>query len=223
MAMIEGNVTGLTHEQAEFAVSQVVKWMHTCEDNKRGHSAVDASHSALLRRLLLGMQFHEYPPPTSMSYPNYDMLEKDTIQLFALHEWDGRVVVDQNGKDWEWEDREKQIIRYKPTGLRFEVFDGTAYPVWVRDGDPKDHPRPAKFLRRLGLQYCLKWYTGEESGKQYGLISHAVRDVRYGDKKVRDVYGLWDRLGEKWVVQSPDEWQKLFEEEDASWKPTSSK
>lgn len=79
---------GLTIDQIRFAQQQVVRWLllkerheptgwHSKRDERRwddGEFAqlrADASHSALLRRLLSGKEPLPEPPPLKHAYPDY--------------------------------------------------------------------------------------------------------------------------------------------------------
>ena len=107
-------ITSLTSEQCEFACKMICKWMNVCEDNDRGVSSTDVSHSALLRRLLQGGMLHENPPPKRMSYPAWSLVEQEEIEIRDLYESDlgierkETVVVDQHC-EYEWVDKEKKL------------------------------------------------------------------------------------------------------------------
>ncbi len=153
----------LTQEQVDFAVRQVVQWMRTCEDHNRSTRAVDADHSSLLRRLLHGKPLLEKPPPRRFSYPAWEMVEEAEVQIHDMWEHDrayvyhdgkevqveGPVVVIDQCAEYVWDDKENKIIRHVPTGLRWQYYEKTAYPVAVAQGKVEDHPYEGKFLRRL--------------------------------------------------------------------------
>lgn len=86
--------TSLTREQCEFAVQMFGQWMRICEDNKRGTRDVDVSHSSLLRRLLLGGKPHKNPPPRRMSYPAWELVERDEIEIHDFWESSNRAIYD---------------------------------------------------------------------------------------------------------------------------------
>lgn len=63
---------------------------------------VDASHSALLRRILDQQKVYKLPPPTSMSYPWYDLLDNGKAACsFRIDENEKKISVNQNGYQWE--------------------------------------------------------------------------------------------------------------------------
>ena len=154
-------ITSLTREQCEFAIQQVCKWMNICEDNKRGTGGPDVSHSALLRRMMMGGAIHENPPPTRLSYPAWELVEQEEIQIQDFWESDNRtwegdeglhegsvVVVDQHA-GYAWVDKEKKIIKHVRLGIEYQYFERETMPVWVHDGKPENHKYIGKFLRRL--------------------------------------------------------------------------
>jgi len=149
----------LTQEQIDFAVRCMARYINVREDHGHGlPNSADVDHSSLLRRLLSGKQPLEQPPPKRYSYPDYDLAEGKEGEIRELWERDddhplmredgGHVVIDQHPY-WEWEDREKKILRYVPTGDLYQYMEKTAYPVWVRGDDPKNHPYQDKFLQKL--------------------------------------------------------------------------
>lgn len=155
-------VTSLTAEQVEFAIQQVCRWMNTCEDNDRGSSSADASHSALLRRLLSGGTLLDEPPPKRFSYPAWELLEKDEVQIHEistssfrqiLHKnkilYEGPVVTVDQSPEYVWEE-EGKILRHVRLGVCWEYFEKECYPAFLKKGlDPEKHKYQGKFLRRI--------------------------------------------------------------------------
>jgi hypothetical protein len=146
--------TKLTDEQCEFACKMVVKWMNVCEDNNRGTGAVDVDHSALLRRLLTGGKLHKNPPPKRMSYPAWELVEQEEIEIRQLYDYDiepGRVIVDQHD-EYEWVDKDKKIIKHTRLGIEYQYSEREVTPDarYLRKGlNPEDHKYVGKFLKRL--------------------------------------------------------------------------
>jgi len=159
-------MNNLTDEQVEFAVQMVCQWMRVCEDHNRNTRSPDADHSALLRRLLKGKPLLEKPPPRRFSYPAWEMVEEAEVEISELKESDIHTSVYHDGKEvtvdgpvvvidqcaaYVWDDKEQKIVRHVPTGMRWQYFEKTAYPIWVAKelGKVEDHPYMGKFLRRL--------------------------------------------------------------------------
>ena len=141
----------LTAEQCEFACKTFAKWMHVCEDNNRAPvSDADVGHSSLLRRLLMGGILHENPPPKRHSYPAWELVEKQEIEIHELSDYD-ELRIDQGG-GYEWVDKEKKILRYTRLGIEYEYSERevTPDPKYLAKGlNPEDHKYVGKFLRRL--------------------------------------------------------------------------
>lgn len=158
--------TSLTREQCEFACQMFGQWMRICEDNKRGTRDVDVGHSALLRRLLLGGNPHKNPPPLRMSYPAWELVERDEIEIHDLFDsidrviygekdeklYEGPVVVVDQHAAYAWEDKEKQILRHVRLGILYQYSEREVTPdarYLAKGLNPEDHKYVGKFLKRL--------------------------------------------------------------------------
>lgn len=216
--------------QIAYAIEKMQQWAHTCEENGRSTRAVDISHSSLLHRLLSGKPLLEFPPPRAMSYPAYDMVEKEECQIHELWERDkdviyhcgeqylceGPVVVIDQTAEYTWEDKEKKIVTHVPTGLRWQYFEKTAYPVAVAEGKPEDHPYTGKFLRRLPMKYTLfrSFFMGagsvNEPVKDFGTLK-AVKDyIRWNAVDCEWSYVLHDNVKDKDVAWNEPSWKENF-------------
>ena len=147
-------MNNLTPEQCEFACKQISIWMNVCYDNNRGGcSYADVDHSALLRRLLMGGTLHENPPPKRRSYPAWELVEKEEIEIQEMYESDIHegIVIDQHA-GYEWADKENKIIRYTRLGVDYQYSEREVTPDvrCLRKGlNPEDHKYTGKFLKRL--------------------------------------------------------------------------
>lgn len=147
--MSDEKCTELSETEIQFACKTFCKWMNVCEDNNRGISSADVDHSALLRRLLGGGKLHENPPPLRMSYPAWELVEQDEIEIVELFEDEEDLVVDQH-RGYRWIDKEKKILEYTRLGIRYEYIERESLPRWVKKGlNPKDYKYIGKFLKRL--------------------------------------------------------------------------
>jgi hypothetical protein len=220
----------LSNEQVAYAIDKMQKWAQTCEEHDRGTRAVDISHSSLLCRLLIGKPLLEFPPPRAFSYPAYQMVEQEECQIHELWErekdtiysygeeypCEGPVVVIDQTAEYTWEDREKKIVLHVPTGLRWQYFEKTAYPVAVAKGKPEDHPYTGKFLRRLPMRYLLQksFFMGagsvNEPVKEFGTLK-AVKDyIRYNAVDCEWSYTLYDNVLGKEIVWSDVAWKEKY-------------
>jgi len=119
-------MTPLTYEQVNFAQSCVAKWMSICEEQQYAVNVPDASHSALLNRLLSGKKSLDKPPPLSFSYPNYWLAEGEEHWITEIRECDilgtTELIIDQC-RDWEWCDKPNGILRHKLTGDLYKYWE----------------------------------------------------------------------------------------------------
>jgi hypothetical protein len=145
----------LNREQTEFACSIFSKWMNICEDNNRGSSSADVDHSSLLRRMLLGGKIHKNPPPLRRSYPAWELVEQEEIEIHEIHDSDiikpGEVVVDQH-RGYEWVDKENKILKHIRLGIEYQYLEREVTPKakYLRKGlKPEEHKYIGKFLKRL--------------------------------------------------------------------------
>lgn len=105
-------------EDKNFATKCMAEFIRIRMDNDRDTFPVDVDHSALLNYLLDGNRPFKNPPPKSYSYPDYKMAEGKEV-LVELWEdkslFEDRIVINQC-KEWEWEDKEKRVLKHLPTG-----------------------------------------------------------------------------------------------------------
>ena len=105
----------LDSKQIGFVRLCVMRWLMTKEKYNKKARSPDATHSALLARLLEGKSLLPDPPPIRFSYPDYDLAEGKAVQIHEIWESEGKVVIDQN-PGWKWADKKKGVLMYKPTG-----------------------------------------------------------------------------------------------------------
>ena len=114
---------------ARKAQRTVSEWLRLCEENGRGSRAVDSDHSALLYYMLKGNKPFVEPPPVMYSYPCYSLAEGKRTRVLDLRncDWDTkkRVSVGQNPQ-WVWEDEDKFLLKYLPTGDLYQFEEATA-------------------------------------------------------------------------------------------------
>jgi hypothetical protein len=126
-------VVPLTPDQIDFAIEAVGKWLSIKEDNNLQTKNPDAKHSVLLHRLLTGQEALKYPPPRSFSNPNYSLGEGQPTRITHLRETENvdpltlrnQVIVDQDDR-WVWENDEKTILRFLPTGELYKYATALA-------------------------------------------------------------------------------------------------
>ena len=97
-------VTELTIEQMYFAIACFERYI-TMAKKDQNNLWNDIDHSSLLRRLLLGKKVFKYPPPLSLSYPAYELLENGSMQCEAFklnsvlkgHTGQDMMIINQHG------------------------------------------------------------------------------------------------------------------------------
>lgn len=138
-------ITALTQEQCEFVCNTVCKWMNICEDNKRGFGGNDVAHSALLRRMLMGGPVHENPPPKRFSYPSWELVERDEIQISEINESElFGLTIDQH-PGYEWVDKDNKILKYTRLGISYQYLEKEITGHGIRG----TYKYTGKFLKRL--------------------------------------------------------------------------
>ncbi|KKN26712.1 hypothetical protein LCGC14_0871930 [marine sediment metagenome] len=112
----------LTDEQVEFALVCMSDWLrlkNEFENAQLSVSDADVDHSSLLRRLLSGKPALPNPPPKCHSCPCYALAEGKPVEVMEVYDnpviAPGRVSIEQNSQ-WEWHDKEKQILKHIPSG-----------------------------------------------------------------------------------------------------------
>lgn len=138
------NCTKLASQvEVEFACKAVSTWMKICNENNKGTSYIDVDHSALLRRILSGGSIHKFPPPKSYSYPDWSLVEKEEIEISGFHEYrlDENIVVVNQSPEYEWVDKEKNIIKHTRLGIEYQYFE--------KEVEYKNNKYVGKFLKRL--------------------------------------------------------------------------
>jgi hypothetical protein len=150
---------GLTDSQANFAIKQICRWMNTCEDNERHViSSADVSHSSLLYRLLKGLPLLEKAPPKRFSYPCYELAEGKEVAISEVHENSGAVwadfdnvvvvVVDQ-GAEYMWHNKEKQVLRHVPTGDLYQLSEREIAITQFRNQEFVEVLKMQKFMQKI--------------------------------------------------------------------------
>lgn len=155
-------VEPLTPEQIAFAQRMVTEWLRACEDNGKGaQGSPDASHSNLLPRLLSGKPLLPKPPPLRMSYPSWDLLEKEEVEIWDLFELnyycirdhnnakihEGPVVVIDQDPDYVWVDKEQGLLCYLKHNYLFRYFERDVIRQLVNP--PTTRIDKGKFLKYL--------------------------------------------------------------------------
>lgn len=118
-------MTPLTPEQINFAVQKVVEWLKVGGSNR---SDVDASHSALLNRLLSGKEALPKAPPRRMSYPWYELSEGNKIELdpdFDKIKIVGNLVHVGNSGPFVYLKKQASLdflVFYPPSGEVFQII-----------------------------------------------------------------------------------------------------
>lgn len=141
----------LSVEQIEFACKQVQQWMAICEENGRNVGPADVDHSSLLRRLLSGKAAHPEPPPKRFSYPAWELVESDEVEIHDLYDRDQEVFIDQHG-GYSWVDKENGVVRYDRLDITYQIMSREVIPdaSVVRKGlDPAEFKYTARFLKKL--------------------------------------------------------------------------
>lgn len=119
-------MTNLTEEQLWFVRHAIAEWLRICEQHSYVVRPPDASHSALLGRLLSGKAALPEPPPRRFSYPDYDLAEGKPVQVIDVHEalsmFPGRVSIDQCP---DWERVSSAVMRHVPTGHLYSLTGAT--------------------------------------------------------------------------------------------------
>jgi len=116
-------MTPLTPEQINFVIQKVGEWLRVGGTNR---SDVDASHSALLHRLLSGKNAFPKPPPCKMSYPWYELSEGKKIELdrdFDKITIVGDLVHVGNSGPFMYLDKQASpdLLVYPPSGEIFQI------------------------------------------------------------------------------------------------------
>lgn len=152
----------LSREQCEEAIKAFKTWLKICHENNR-EIGVDLDilncnidHSTLLRRLLIGGEPHEVPPPKRFSRPAWELVEEKEIEIVSLFEfeWDEgdiSVSIDQSS-EYKWVDKDNKIIQHTRLGIkyRYEEREVTPKASHLKKGlNPEDHRYIGKFLIRL--------------------------------------------------------------------------
>jgi hypothetical protein len=145
-------VTSLASDQAFFAQKCMAEWMRICEDNKRGYGVPDATHSALLYRLLNGKPALPKPPPRSFSYPNYSLGEGLPTEIIELGEYDEKVCIDQCS-EYRWVDKDKGLLIHIPTCdvYRHWIETKERNSVEIQDGVLVPSKYEAKMLQKMDI------------------------------------------------------------------------
>lgn len=117
------NMLSLGNFQSTFVAQKVGEWLDIGGNTR---SYADATHSALLKRLLSGIPALEKAPPLYHSYPWYELGEGNKIELDPT--WDNEVTVNGtkvhfgNSGPFEWVDQLNGIVVYPPSGEHFRVW-----------------------------------------------------------------------------------------------------
>lgn len=95
-------------------IKQVVsQWLELYHQNWNSNdpapTPADASHSALLERLLRGQPPLPKPPPLRYSYPSYRLGEGERVEINEFNEYKDYVCIDQSS-NWTWYDRDKKML-----------------------------------------------------------------------------------------------------------------
>lgn len=149
---------GLTDSQANFAIKQICRWMNTCEDNERHvASSADVSHSSLLYRLLKGLPLLEKAPPKRFSYPCYELAEGKEVAISEVREnsgarwadFDNIVVVVDQGAEYMWHDKDRQILQHVPTGDLYQLSEREVTITQFRDKEFVKVPTMRTFMQKI--------------------------------------------------------------------------
>jgi hypothetical protein len=152
------NIMSLGGFQSMFAAQQVGKWLDIGGNTR---SSPDATHSALLQRLLLGKKPLDKAPPVRMSYPWYELGEGQKIELDP--EFDNEVTVNGtkvsfgNSGPFQWVDQKNGIVVYPPSGEHFKVWK-EGKKKFIQKVEYKVEVKPFKPLeidgKWTGCDYC---------------------------------------------------------------------
>ena len=168
----------VTPEQARHAV---VRWLEV----RAAHGYADehpvtpaeASHSALLARLLSGKEPLPSPPPLSYSYPWYSLIEdgygvcaepfevpETTTVLISGSPWqlvarqdDGFIVTHERTPDVLWRVRPPTDEEIDLAGLRARTAKGVAWGIVERHPDPDVWVECIVANRRKNQWHIEKW------------------------------------------------------------------
>lgn len=147
------------NDQIHFAQRCVAEWMRICDDNKRGCGPADASHSALLYRLLSGEKPLKVPPPKRYSYPCYSLGEGLKTEIQEIREdperYGDNVVIDQH-KDWKWVDKEKGWLIHLPTCEVYRTWKEMTTRAWVENDVVEQRPYEITYLQKVGISYLKR-------------------------------------------------------------------
>jgi len=117
------NLLSLSFWQSNFAAQKVGEWLDIGGNTR---SSADATHSALLQRLLSGKPALEKAPPLNMSYPWYELGEGNKIELDPDSNKEttvnGTKVHFGNTGPFEWINQKEGIVVYPPSGEHFRVW-----------------------------------------------------------------------------------------------------
>lgn len=105
----------------------VAQWMRIKEENGQNYTPIDVEHSALLRRLLVGLPAHEKAPPKRYGYPCWDLVEKDEVEIQTMFELETSLCIDQH-IGYQWADKENKIISYPRLSLFFQYYERETIP-----------------------------------------------------------------------------------------------
>lgn len=142
-----------TADDIEFVCKQVRLWLEICEKNNRQIGPADVDHSSLLRRLLAGKSPHAEPPPKRFSYPAWELVESEEIEVQDISDVNGNISVDQHA-GYSWLDQQNQILKYDRLNLIFQIIEKNVVPdaSFLAEGsDPEEYKYIAKFLKRINL------------------------------------------------------------------------
>lgn len=135
----------VTDKQVAHVTNAIDRWIHIKKTNGQAwHSnfKVDLDHSSLFRRLLAGLPIYKFPPPVSMSYPWYGLLDDKGAKNVNLHPrligftgFDGPVIIVEQSI-WLLEETvqegQEYIIRWPKYKLRIRCVKQpiSPNPMW---------------------------------------------------------------------------------------------
>lgn len=147
---MKNNCLGLSVEQIEFACKQVRTWMEICESQERPVNAAAVDHSSLLRRLFSGKEALPEPPPLRFSYPAWELVEANEIEIQEFVEDEHGIRIDQH-RGYSWVDETQKILTYDRLGLFYQLQEREVVPdpSVLKEGlNPEDFKYKALFLKK---------------------------------------------------------------------------
>lgn len=145
--MTDNEILQVNLQEAQRVVRCVYRWMEIAEENGRNTRQVDAVHSALLLRLILGKEPLPKPPPRFFSYPCYDFADKGYYLPSSVYEQRLAKTLGIAG----------EVVGDKDLG--YLIIDQSCFKITVTEPDLHS-PLGCKFQvtwPETGEQYILEW------------------------------------------------------------------